>query len=163
MRVKAQRMSWWTIGIQDDEIGDQPANLVEIALDDFATARRADGVPLPTPKAFLDAFARSLLRHGVAAEFDGIEERAAGKAPVFHPGSDNADDPQLASLTDALVGKLKDCYRQHRDRDARAAELCAVVAFVLRHKPDRFLSRAKSWNLRLLRPALSPEKLEHRG
>ena len=156
-------MAWWTVGIHDDEIGDQPANLVEIALDEFASARRADGTALPTPEAFLDALANAMIRHGGPSAVPGIEERAAGKAPVVHTGRDVAVDPQLAALTDALVAKLIDCYRRYLDRDARPAELCAVIAFVLRHEPERFLALAEDWNLQILRPAPVPKLPDHQG
>jgi hypothetical protein len=152
-------MAWWSIGIGDDEIGDQPANLVEIALDEFAAGRRAAGAPPPTPKALLGAFTRSLVRHASASGLDGIEERAAGKSPVIHRAGDS-DDPQLALLTDPLVAKLMDCYRDYRDRDARPAELSAVLAFVLRYEPDRFLSNAKDWKLQVLRPIFGSKASE---
>jgi hypothetical protein len=148
-------MAWWTIGIHDDEMGDQPANLVEIALDEFAAARLANGKPLPTPKEFLDAFARSLARQG---DPGGIEELTEGRAPILHPGSGSDADPELGSLLEALVDKLKQCYRKYRDREARPAELCAVIAFVLRHRPDRFLSEAENWALRDLAPAPGSSK-----
>jgi hypothetical protein len=156
-------MAWWTVGIHDDEIGDQPANLVEIALDEFASARRADGAPLPTPAAFLDALAHAMIRCGSPSAAQGIEERAAGKVPVIHPGRDDDVDPQLVALTDALVAKLTGCYRQYLDRDARPAELCAVIAFVLRHEPQRFLAHAENWNLQVLRPTCSPKVPDHQG
>jgi len=156
-------MAWWTIGIHDDEIGDQPANLVEIMLDEYASARRADGTPLPTAEAFLDALARALIRHGGPSAIRGIEERAAGKAPVFHPSHDDDADPQLAALTDALVAKLLDCYRRYLDRDARPAELCAVIAFVLRHEPERFLAHSEDWKLQVLRPTSGAATPGHQG
>jgi hypothetical protein len=156
-------MAWWTIGIHDDEIGDQPANAVEIALDEFASARRAAGTALPTPQAFLDALARAMIQHGGPSAVAGIEQRAAGKAPVIHPGSDDDTDPQLAALADALVAKLADCYRQYLDRDARPSELCAVIAFVLRHAPERFLAHAEDWNLQSLRPVAAPNVPHSQG
>src|SRR5689334_12968790 len=99
-------MAWWTVGIDDDEIGDQPANLAEITLDEFASSRRARGAPLPTPATFLDALARAMIRHGGMSAAAGIEERSAGSDPVFHPGRDADVDPQLDALTDALVAGL---------------------------------------------------------
>jgi len=156
-------MAWWKVGIHDDEIGDQPANLVEIALDEFASARRTDGAPLPTPEAFLDALARAMIRRGGPSAAQGIEERAAGKPPVVHPSRDDEVDPQLVALTDALIAKLTGCYRQYLDRDARPAELCAVIAFVLRHQPDRFLAHAEDWSLQVLRPIPIPKLPDHPG
>ncbi|HEY0265906.1 MAG TPA: hypothetical protein VGC16_04085 [Rhizomicrobium sp.] len=142
-------MAWWTVGIDGDEVGDQPANLLELALDEFSQACRAAGKPRPTPQALLEAFARSLARQGLA---QGIVERADGRPEALHTAKDDGD-PDVLALADAVTDKLRECYRRYRSRDARATEICAVIAFVLRHQPERFLSQARDWNLHALRPA----------
>lgn len=140
-------MAWWTIGIDDDEIGDQPANLVEIALDDFANAKHPEGGELPTPERFLTALVGSLQRHRY--DVVGIEAHTSdGQSLIYGSRGDRV----LDTLADELVSKLTTCYREYLDRNPRATEVCSVIAFVLRYRPDRFLAHAESWELRDLRP-----------
>jgi hypothetical protein len=145
-------MAWWSVGITDDEIGDQPANLVEVTLDEFATAQHACGGELPTPEVFLNGLAGSLRRHGY--NVFGIEGLTTDGGATLYAGR---DDTEIDTLTDELVGGLMRCYREYRDRDARASEICSVIAFVLRYAPERFLAPAVGWELSRLLPVLSDE------
>jgi hypothetical protein len=145
-------MAWWSVGIGDDEIGDQPANLVEVTLDEFATAQRASGGQLPTPEVFLAGLAGSLRRHRY--NVFGVEALTTDGRSMLYGGQEATE---IDTLADDLVSKLMRCYREYHDRDARASEICSVIAFVLRYAPERFFGQAAGWELRRLRPVSNDE------
>jgi|SRR2546426_11648459 len=147
-------MSWWrTVG--GNMIGDVPADLLGRAFKNLAKARDTRGQPKPTLAAILEATAAVIrgnpgefLSGGSGVEIEKITARLDGE-----PGSISGDARGTANveigatLRDAF-GAVAQAYQEQWGRKPSLYELLDTMAFVLRYKPETYLTEAEGLSIK---------------
>ena len=115
-------MGWWNVGNQGEVIGDDSADTVTDILEESAS-----GFDLPK---FLDTLAAALKRAGFA--FSRL--RAKTTQDEVTSSADAMPTP-----FDEGLEQLFQVYQNDFERPPSLVEILESFAFVLRHRPDRFL------------------------
>lgn len=149
-------MGWWQTGLTgEDEIGDQPVDLLENALESLAQGRRSAHQPLPDRATLFTALARALPLPESCLDVSGIrglEVRARDTAPERYTIDSPAPDPHVQSVMSRVLQEIAGAYDAYLSRPPRVSEIGAIFAFVLRQAPERFLSDVRNWELSFILP-----------
>src|SRR4051812_35041941 len=136
-------MGWWRSGRNPDDIlGDAPADILQQELERLAAASHTK----PTFQVLLDALAAALaLRAGEALADPGayrgqpIVARFEPPAAPLESRAADASAPARAALESALM-QIAAEYDVEQSRRPTLGEVLGSVAFVLRVRPERYLS-----------------------
>jgi hypothetical protein len=136
-------MSWWDTNNDDDVIGDQPADLVRHSLQQVAAAQKPalDDLLSAVGAVVKSAEGKEMLEkvppklHGISAVLK------SGETVSAKPEGEGTPD-LVRSLTENLRA-IRDVYKERWERNPRLSEWLAVLAFVLRYRPEDFLADGK--------------------
>lgn len=156
-------MGWWATGHNDDIAGDDPADTV---VEGLAFYNETYGHK-PSFQELLDAFALTLQLYGsmLLAEPDTylnepMEALFASPAPTLVTSAnlgalDLDPSSSISSLVSHLLLVFRKISKQYLEsevqRKPRLTEICAVLAFPLRVRPERLLRDAAGLELKEFR------------
>lgn len=149
-------MSWWDIGEGDLVSGDRPADIAARFLSDTAQFRKQRGEPKPDLQEFLNAL-QAVLTRGLSFKEEALtvvaEDESLGtlRSQVGPAGED-----LIASL-DKAHREMTEVYIDGWQRKPDPREVMAAFEFILRYRPDRFLSHETPIRRICLKPAPGPE------
>lgn len=136
-------MGWWRSGRNPDDIlGDGPADVVQQELEHLADSSDTK----PTFQALLDALAAALAMHAAEALADPGAYRGQPIVARFEPPAAplesraaDASAPARAALESALM-QIAAEYDVEQSRRPTLGEVLGSIAFVLRVRPERYVS-----------------------
>ena len=152
-------MSWWETGNGDDVIGDEPADALQDALRGIAAASEGQSRTKPTLAQLLAAIAAVLhtKARDVLAEASLVQSALVARlADGSVVRSESDDNGQLATMVASLTAAAEAIARIYNDRFARRprlSELLAVISFVLRGQPERYLAISNDQQIRSIEVA----------
>ena len=140
-------MSWWDVGGNgDDVIGDQPADIMGVALARFAAMREAQGQPKPTLQEVVDAVAalaeQTWGSPPAAAPYRIVVVREPGPDVRSDVAAQTSDDPLMATLRHAFE-EIGAAYQLRWERAPRLREILETLFMVLVAYPEAYLSDAE--------------------
>ncbi|MFO0758906.1 MAG: hypothetical protein U0359_20605 [Byssovorax sp.] len=134
-------MSWWDDGTEI--LGDGPANQITAAWRRVFLPRGASGLPNPTVREALAAWAASLRSAPVAPAFARLLLQRDGAPELVFTGLDDAPADLRASFDQAMIDITAE-YRQAFARPPTPMELTKTLSFVVRpNAADFFLDAAE--------------------
>jgi hypothetical protein len=138
-------MAWWSAG-RGDVIGDEPADVLQSALNLVAEHRRAAGQSKPSLKEILDSVVAAMhedkgeIRQANSESVEPVSARVAGsETKVRSEESKIARDHTGGVIADAF-SRISKIYELEQGRKPRSRELVEVLAFVLGYQPERYLA-----------------------
>lgn len=140
-------MSWWETGNGDDVIGDQPADLVRHGLRKIAETRTNQAQEKPRLAELLQAIGTVATGAGgktleavppnlreIVAELKSAQTLSSGLI------RDSPQTRDLVSILSDSLGEIAAVYQERWERNPRFSEWLQSIIFVLRYRPEDFVS-----------------------